>query len=131
MVTGSKISEKTTLRYSESFKQKVVEEIESGKMNLSEASKRYNIKGASTIANWIKKMGKNHLLNKIVRIETMEEKDQLKFQQEQIRELKEAIVQLELERMRTESYLVLACKSLGTDAETFKKKVTTSPVAKY
>ena len=47
MATGSKISEKRTLRYSESFKQKVVEEIESGKMNLSEASKRYNIKGAS------------------------------------------------------------------------------------
>ena len=102
MATGSKISEKTTLRYSESFKQKVVEEIESGKMNLSEASKRYDIKGPSTIAKWIKKMGKNHLLNKIVRIETMEEKDQLKFQQEQIRELKEAIVQLELERMMNE-----------------------------
>ncbi len=131
MTQGTKHSEKTTLRYSESFKQKIVKEIEEGKMNLHEASKRYNIKGGTTIAIWIKKMGKNHLLNKTVRIETMEEKDQLKFQQEQIKELKEAIVQLELERLRTESYLTLACKSLGIDTETFKKKVVSSTVAKY
>jgi transposase len=126
-----KISEKTTLRYSENFKQKIVNEIEEGKMNPSEAAKRYNIKGGNTIATWIKKMGKNHLLNKIVRIETMEEKDQLKSQQLQISELKEAIVQLELERLRAESYLLVACKALGTDVETFKKKVIRNPVPKY
>jgi transposase len=124
MTKGSKISEKRILRYSESFKQKVVQEIEEGKLNAYQAAKRYNIKGCSTISKWIKKMGKNHLLNKIVRIETMDEIDQLKTQQKQISELKEAIVQLELERLRTESYLVLACKSLGVDTETFKKKVS-------
>jgi len=52
-----------------SFKQKVISEIESGKLSKSEARRIYGISGETTIQNWIKKLGKLHLLNKVVRIE--------------------------------------------------------------
>jgi len=57
-------SQRIIRRYSIAFKQKVVSEIESGKLNVSQAQKLYDITGAQTIQNWICKFGKNHLLNK-------------------------------------------------------------------
>ncbi len=70
--------QKITTRYSISFKLKVVNEIEEEGLRISEAARRYGIKGGSTIQNWVKQFGKNHLLNKIVRIEMKGEKDRIK-----------------------------------------------------
>ena len=74
---------KTTNRYSISFKQQVVREIESG-LGIEAARRKYGIPGGGSIRNWILKFGKNHLLNKIVRIETMEEKDRIKEMEKEI-----------------------------------------------
>lgn len=63
------------LRYSEAFKLKVVEEIEKGRLTISEAMNLYDIKGGSTIYNWIRKYGKNHLIKRTVRIEMKDEKN--------------------------------------------------------
>ena len=47
---------KEVVRYSETFKLQVVSELESGKFKcISEARKRYGIRGCGTIEHWIKK----------------------------------------------------------------------------
>jgi len=76
-----------TIRYSSAFKLKVVSEIESGKFTIGEARRIYDIAGPSTIQKWIKKYGKNHFINKIVRIEMKDEKDKVKELQEVLKKL--------------------------------------------
>ncbi|MBK8356072.1 MAG: transposase [Saprospiraceae bacterium] len=58
-----------TIRYSISFKQKVVREFEDEGLSIAQLSRRYKIKGGGTVKNWVIKYGNNDLLNKIVRIE--------------------------------------------------------------
>ena len=70
---------KKVYRYSEAFKQKVVTELEDGDLSLKEASIKYGINGSHTIKHWIKKLGKNHLLCRVVRIQTPDEMDQTKL----------------------------------------------------
>lgn len=67
-------SRHVSIRYSFGFKQKVVQEIEEEGLSLSQARRRYGIKGSQTIQVWLEKFGKNHLLNKTVRIEMKEKK---------------------------------------------------------
>ena len=50
---------KDVISYSNSFKRKVVDEIERGKLTKNQAMQLYGIKGGSTIHYWIKRMGKN------------------------------------------------------------------------
>lgn len=104
-----------TIRYSISFKQKVVREIEEEGLSHMEAARRYGIKGGSTIANWIKKFGKNHLLNKVVRIEMKGEKDEIKRLEAELRKLKEAYVDLSLKYQCDEKIIELAKEELKMD----------------
>lgn len=48
--------------YSESFKIKVVKEVESGVMTKEQARRRYGIKGKSAVLNWCRKYGRNEHL---------------------------------------------------------------------
>ena len=123
--------QKLLIRYSESFKQKVVKEVEEGKLSKHQVQKKYDIKGGSTLNNWIKKMGKNHLLCKKIYIETMDEPGLITTQKQQIVELKELIIRIELARLKDESYLRLACEALGEDVETFKKKANSRAKPKH
>ena len=61
------------VRYSDCFKLSIVEEIEKNGLSIEDCRRKYDIKGASTIQNWLKKYGKNRLLNKVVRVETKDE----------------------------------------------------------
>ncbi|MBI2417261.1 MAG: transposase [Ignavibacteriales bacterium] len=65
--------ERIRTEYSSAFKRKVVQEIEEGKLSVEEANRRYGIKGHSTISKWLKAMGNNHKIGKVVRIETEKE----------------------------------------------------------
>lgn len=105
---------KATVRYSFSFKQQVVREIESGQ-GMEALRRRYGIKGTSTIQKWLRKFGKNHLLNKIVRIETMEEKDRIKQLQEEIKKLKLALADSLLAQRSLEVVIDEANKEYRTD----------------
>lgn len=89
---------RTFRRYSISFKQKVVREIEEEGLSISSMRRRYDIGGAATIQKWLYHYGKNHLLNKIVRIETMEEKDRIKQLEEEVRRLKLAYADVSMQR---------------------------------
>ncbi len=86
MTTRSKV----LIRYSISFKQKVVREVEKG-ASFVEIRRRYDIKGGGTIQKWVKQFGKNHLLNQIVRIEMKGEKDRVKELEEEVKRLKIAL----------------------------------------
>lgn len=97
--------QKLVIRYSAAFKQKIVSEIESGKLTLADAKKIYDIKGNGTIENWIKKFGKNHLLAKVVRVEMKNESDKLKQLQRHIQQLESALAQAHLKNICLESLL--------------------------
>ena len=70
---------------------KVVEEIEKGKLTITEASRLYEINGDNTIYHWIRRYGRNHLISKTVRIEMKNEEDVIKKKEEKIRELEKAL----------------------------------------
>jgi len=70
------------------------------------------------------KYGKNHLLGKVIRVESPEEKDELKRLQQRVAQLEstlaDATIDLAIERAYTE---MLAEKAGVEDVESFKKKV--------
>ncbi len=50
--------------YTQAFKDRVLEDLENNLPSYESARKKYKIKGNVTIANWIRKSGKTHLLHK-------------------------------------------------------------------
>lgn len=96
---------KVNYRYSEAFKLKIVTEIEKGRLTVSGAMQLYEISGSTTIYNWLRKYGKNHLINKIVRIEMKDEKSSLKKRDERIRELESALSSMVLHNICLQSYV--------------------------
>ena len=115
------------IRYSIAFKQKVVNEIEEGKLSISEAQKVYSLGGAITINRWIEKLGKNHLLNKVVRIEIGDELNKLKQTEKEKRELETALAHAHLKIVSLEKMLEIAGREYGED---FKKKYDTDALKK-
>ena len=105
----------TIIRYSIGFKQKVVKEIEEEGLTICEASRRYGIKGGTTIHKWIKRFGKYHLLSKIIRIETMEEKDRVKQLEQENAKLKIALADSLMEKRCLEVLIEEADKEYKTD----------------
>jgi len=96
------------VKYSEAFKQKVVKEIEHGKYSIAEARQIYDIGGTSTIHGWIKRSGKNHILGKVVRIETADEKKKIKELEKEIKQLKEALTTQTIKSLGYEKMIELA-----------------------
>jgi len=92
-------NERMQVRYSDAFKLKVVQDIEKGKLTISEARRLYEINGTHTVYRWLRKYGKNDLIQKIVRIEMKDEKSQLKKKDERIRELESVIASLTLHNL--------------------------------
>ena len=107
--------QKEWIRYSEAFKQKVINEIEEGKHSIGEARKIYDIKGYGTIYEWIKKYGKNHLIGKVVRIEMKGEKDRLKELEKENKRLKEAMSDMYMENHALTNLIKLVEKEYGIE----------------
>ncbi len=106
---------KSVKRYSVSFQHRVVKEIEEEGISISVIKRRYDIKGSETIQKWIRKFGKTHLLNQIIRIETMEEKDRIKKLEEEIKRLKLALADSVLAKDCLEVVIDEANKEYKTD----------------
>lgn len=111
--------DKKVIRYSISFKLMVVKEVESGLL-ISEVSRKYGIKGGQTVHNWIKKFGKDHLLNKIVRIEMKGESDQIKQLQKELLATKVALADAVMVNKILEDLVGKANEIYDTD---FKKNI--------
>ena len=116
---------KNIMRYSEAFKMKVISELESGEVSsMAEARRKYDIGGGSTIRNWIKKYGKNHLLGKVVRVETPEDKDEKKQLKKRIEQLEKALADAKVKEVMSRAYFEVLCEDVGIeDVEGFKKKL--------
>lgn len=103
------------MKYSLSFKQQVVREIEEHGLSHLEASRRYGIKGSMTIRKWIVKFGKDHLINKVIRIEMKGEANQQKRLEAELRRLKQAYADLSLKHQCAETVIELANQELKMD----------------
>jgi transposase len=115
---------KELVRYSEAFKLQVVQEIESGKHpNCHAAGLAYGIRGVATVHRWLVHYGKSHLLRKVVRVETVDERDELKRLNAELRQVKIALADAHLDLLLERAYLRISCRRNGEeDVDAFKKK---------
>jgi transposase-like protein len=113
---------KEFVTYSEAFKMQVVEEISRGKFaTIAQVQKAYGICGMATIQTWIKKYGREDLLPKRVRVETMTEIDELKEAKKRIRDLEKALSDSHMDYCLERAFLEIACEEMGTSREALKK----------
>jgi transposase-like protein len=108
------IGQKKTFRYSISFKQMVVKEVEEG-ASFGFVRKKYDIGGGATISNWIKSFGKHHLLNKVIKVETMNERDKLKQLEQDNKKLKMALADAYMAKECLEGVIKMANAEYKTD----------------
>ena len=107
--------------YSEGFRLKVLSDLEQGKYTKREVCKLYGVNPA-TLYDWIRKHNKYTLLNKRVRIETMDENDKIKELQKRINDLKDLIVKKDLQLFENDIYLEVLAEQLGFKDITELKK---------
>ena len=112
---------KVIVQYSDCFKRSVIEEIEKNGLSIEECRRKYAIGGATTIQKWLKMYGKNHLLNKIVRVETIDEIQEIKALKKEIKALKEAYAEMTIEKKVYETYLQVYGEETGRSEEIKKK----------
>jgi len=114
---------RTSVSYSEAFKRRVVDELERGKHSSIEGARRaYDIGGLSTVSRWIRQYGREYLLPKKVRIETLKERDERAESRKRIRELEGALADAHIDHCLEKAYFIIACERMGVDPDDFKKK---------
>lgn len=101
-------------RYSISFKQQVIKELELG-ASKSSIQKKYGIKGGETVNKWLRKFGRQHLINQVIRIETMEEKDKIKYLEAELKKVKLALADSLLAQRSLEVVIEEANNEYKTD----------------
>ena len=116
-------------RYSEAFKMQVISELESGKLKSQcEAQRKYGILGNGTIAKWLHKYGKHHLIPGVLTVIKPDETSRLKELEHENRRLKQALADAHMDGLLYQSWFKLACQQGGIqDVETFKKKLASQP----
>ena len=65
--SSKKNNPRTFYRYSESFKEQVIQEVSQGS-SISEVCRRYDIKSMSVVSKWMRQHGRHALLNTVIRI---------------------------------------------------------------
>jgi len=109
----------------------IVHQIEEGG-TFEGVRKKYGISGTGTIQSWVKKYGKHHLLNKTIRVETMNEKDHLKALEAENKQLKIKLAETymikdcleELIKKANEEYKTDLKKNFGTQSPSGSKMST-------
>jgi transposase-like protein len=115
---------KNVIRYSEAFKLRLVEDVASGKYkSLDEAGRRNGTRGRVTVVRWIKQYGREDILPKRIKVETM---DEMQAARRRIRELEAALADAHMDYCLESAFLEIACEKLGTTAEELKKKNVTT-----
>ena len=100
-------------RYSESFKQAILQKIVSGELTVSQAKRRYNIRGGSTIPGWLRKYDHQDKLPTIKYITSVSEMDRLKQLEKEKQELESALAQAHMRNVYLESLLTIAEEEYG------------------
>lgn len=111
------------IRYSEAFKLQVLRELEAGKYACPYAAGRAYGVGPGTVAYWVRRYGKNHLLGKVVRVMKADEQAEVKALRQRVRTLERALADAHLDLKFETAYVQLACEAAGIqDVTDFKKK---------
>jgi transposase len=118
------VEQRTDIRYSEAFKLQVIRELEQGRFTSPTAAGRaYGVSGNGTVAAWVRRFGKDHLLAKVVRVMKADEQAEVLALRKRVRELERALADAHLDLKLESAYLKLACKAAGVqDLVEFKKK---------
>jgi len=110
------------MRYSEAFKQQVVDELEAGRFGSPyEASQAYGVDQGS-VKRWARQYGKAHLLRKVVRVAKPNEPGEIKRLKERVRRLEAALADSHMDQALDQAFFEILCERTDTDADTFKKK---------
>ena len=113
---------KEAMRYSDAFKRSIVEKVERGMYaSISEAQRKNGIRGSETLEKWIKKYGRKDILPKRVRVETMNEIDELKAARKEIKELKAALADAHMDRCFKSAFFGHSLRANGNDGGSVKK----------
>lgn len=104
--------DRTIKRYSESFKLKVLSELAKGKYSKNDIQRVYGISPGG-LDYWIKKYRRFDLINKRIKIETMDEISKLKKLEEENKKLRELLVKKDMDELMYEAYLKVAAEKLG------------------
>ena len=99
-------------RFSESFKLKILAELNTGKYSKRELSRLYGV-ASSTINDWIHKYDRMDLMNTRVIVETKDEISRLRELQKEIEQLKKLMIKKDIEQLMNDSYMEIAAKKLG------------------
>ncbi len=112
------------IRYSEAFKRQVVLELEDGTVSsVEEVRRKYGISGGETVVRWIRKFGRNHLLSKVVRVETPEERTEVQKLKARLRQLEKALADADIRSLLNQAHFEIACEQMGVDIEVKKKEI--------
>jgi transposase-like protein len=115
------------IRYSEAFKISVVREVETSGLAFNALARKYGIKGAATVQEWVRKYG-NGSRGKVIRVEKPEEIDQMQKLKERVRVLERTVGSLHVELALERAYTNIACERAGIeDVSAFKKKAAGQP----
>jgi len=112
---------RTAIRYSQSFKLKVVKDVEQGEINGAAAHRKYGIKGNATVMRWVKQYGCGKY-GKVIRVEEAGEINEERRLRLEVRKLKEALADAHVDLALEKSFLELACEAMNQSPEVFKKK---------
>ena len=115
---------RTYKKYSEAIKKQVVAEYEKGS-SISELNRKYGITGGMTIKNWIKKYAKEGFRHKYIRVQSIDEIDQVKTLEKRVKELEQALGKTTLEKLKLESIIEEFEETYGLD-EVKKNEVPSS-----
>lgn len=111
-----------TIRYSKAFQLQIVGELERDYLTVAEVKRKYGIRGAGTVEQWIRLYG-NGTRGKIIRVETPEEINELKQLKERVKRLESLLADANLDLALERAYTQIACERAGIkDVEVFKKK---------
>ena len=80
------------------------------------------------VRRWLAQYGREHLIRRIMRVETTQERNELPRLKARVRELERALSDATLDLRLEQAYVKLACEQGGiSDVEAFKKKVAAQP----
>jgi transposase-like protein len=108
--------QKTIVRYSNCFKEKVVQEISNGS-SISEVRRRYDIKGEFTVQSWLRKFGRTELLNTVIRVKMRSEDDKIKALEAENKRLKIALADAVLAKDCLETLIDVVDEHYQTDVK--------------
>jgi transposase-like protein len=102
----------------------VVRAIEEGEVeNCNQARERYGIGGCDTVSGWVRKYGKDHLIGKVIRVETADERNEIKRLKQRVRVLEQTLADTSVDLALERAFNGLLGEQAGIeDMAAFKKK---------